>query len=117
MLVLIWGTYGGIREQNMVGPCYGGDFKPTAILNMVIEKNCTAISMEFYKTRLVEVRESGYAILSDFADPSEPEIFRDVNLSFDTANDAELGVGGWVEHKWPSVKLSGQRLKRKRLWK
>lgn len=36
----------------------------------------------------VEVRERWYAILPNFADPTCPERFRDINVTFDVLNYA-----------------------------
>lgn len=38
----------------------------------------TVLSMYFYKTRLVEVRECGYTILEDFIDLIKPRFLNDV---------------------------------------
>lgn len=38
----------------------------------------------------MEVREPGYTALTDCADPSDPDLFRGVNLSFDIAKDEEI---------------------------
>lgn len=38
MLSLPWGTYDGMREQNMVGTCRSEYSQPTAVFNIVIVK-------------------------------------------------------------------------------
>lgn len=48
----------------------------------------TAVSMEFYEARLVQIRKRSYTILPNFADPSEPDLFLDVKIPFGVEKDA-----------------------------
>lgn len=89
----LWGTYGGIRERNMVGPCRGGGVQYTTMFQTVIGMIYSTVSMEYYKTRFSEGMEHGYTILPGFADTSHRDLFRDVNLPFDIDHDAELEGG------------------------
>lgn len=51
-----------------------------------------AVSTTLYKEQLAEFRERGYSILPGLADPSVPELFRDLKLASEIANDADLEV-------------------------
>lgn len=85
------GTYGGMGEHIMVGTCVGTLVQPTTVFNKVFGNIAIAVSMEFYKAICVEVTERDYTILSDFGDPSKPELFWDFNQLLHVANYAELG--------------------------
>lgn len=74
----------------MVGLCRFEDAQPTTMFNLFIGKMYTAISMPFYISRFVEARGRGYTILPEFTAPSDPHLFRDVNLPFDVSNDVDL---------------------------
>lgn len=87
-LAWLWGTSGGLSDHNKIGTCSGEDAKPTTVFNRVIGKMDTAVSIAFYNARFVEVRELGCTILPDFAGPTDPDIFQDVNLPFGVTNDA-----------------------------
>lgn len=86
----ILGTYGGTNEHNMVGPCRNEDAQLTAVLNTVIARMDTAVSIEFCKERFVEVRKSVVTMLWHFKDLSDPDQFRNVKLHVELANNAEL---------------------------
>lgn len=73
----------------MVGPCRDENAQPVTMWNNVIGNVGTVVSMKFYKARFAEVRDRCYTILPDFADGSEPNLFRDVNLPFNVANDED----------------------------
>lgn len=81
---------GPMREKNMITPDSGEDGQPTAAFNNLIGKIGTEVSMALYKSRVVEAKECGYTVLPDFADTSNPDLFRDVKLLFDVAKDAAL---------------------------
>lgn len=62
-LAWLWGTYRGLPEHGLVQ----SGRESTATFSSAAEYNCTALSMAFFKTRMVEFRELGYAMLDFFA--------------------------------------------------
>lgn len=74
----------------MFGPFHVEDAKPTTVFNTIIGKMDTAASMVFYNSWFFKVRDLGYNLMPDFDNPSDLDLFRDVNLSFEVAKDVEL---------------------------
>lgn len=63
-----------VLVQNIFGLCRGKADISTEALNRVIKINVTALFIVFYKAQFLDVHESGYAILSNVANPfSEPK--------------------------------------------
>lgn len=86
----LWDTYGGLSEHNMACTCRGEDDHPITVFNTNIRNMDTAVSMAFHEPKFVKDRERGYIILSVFTDPSDPDLFQDVNPPFVFDSDAEL---------------------------
>lgn len=74
----------------MVGLYRDEHAQTAAEYNTVIGNMDNANSMAFYKARVLEDMESGYTILPDLTDPLYTDLFRNLNLPFDTAKDAVL---------------------------
>lgn len=89
-MALLWFTYWVIREHSLTGTCRGQSANPTEIFQQVAEQDRNALSIAFYKPRLVEVRELGYTILEDFANPANRQVFNDIDILFDQHEDREL---------------------------
>lgn len=75
----MWGTYGGVREHWLVQCCRNNP----ATFSRIAEQNRTAVSMEFFKERMGDTRESGYVILDGFHDTFNADFFNKVELTFD----------------------------------
>lgn len=89
-LAWIWGTYAGIQEHSIFGPCPDECDQPTPVFSSVIGKMDNAVFTAIYEAVMVEVMMRYYIILPDTDAPSDPDLFRDIKLPFDVADDAEL---------------------------
>lgn len=74
----------------MVSTISGKDDQHTAVFKTGIAKMRTADFMAFYKAIFMEVKEHGYSILPDFADPSNTEFIREVTLHVEVPKYGEL---------------------------
>ena len=60
------------------------------VFETAAQQHHTGLSMAFFKARLVELRERGYTILEDFADPTNEKFLDGVRLPFDRIEDDVL---------------------------
>lgn len=73
----------------MFGTCHGEDAQHPTVFNRFIEKHSTAGSIMLCKSRLVEVRESGYTTLLNLANTTDAQLFCVINLPLDMVNRQE----------------------------
>lgn len=85
-----WGKYGEMGEQALAWPCLCQVSNPTESFQQFDEQHQTALSMDFYNARFVEVPERGYTLLGDFPDLTNQRFFNDVEFSFHQSVDREL---------------------------
>lgn len=75
----MWGRYGALLQHELIRLF----LEETNVFHTVVQHQGTALAMAHFKAREVEMRERGYAILEDMADPTNATYIGNAKLPFE----------------------------------
>lgn len=95
----LWGTYGALREHELIRCCR----QDPVAFRAVVQQNQTALSIAFFKAKLVDVKERGFTVLDGFAGPINPSFFNEIEFPFNTPENMGELQGRTQDHFFQGV--------------